>query len=237
MLHHISVARSAVLRFVGDQLTKLKQDVKAKLEDNFQYGGRRNATQVLVNSCGGTIFAVATALQVADVPYLENIKPEALMGGFLGHYACCCADTWASEVGVLSKNLPRLVTTMQPVPKGTNGGVSMLGTLSGVAGSLLMGTTFWLASLLTLAKGATLPISSCVVIALFGGMVGNFADSLLGSTLQYSGYSKHTGCIVTMPRPGVDHVCGRPVLSNSQVNLVSSVVTSMLTSCFACMLC
>lgn len=123
------------------------------------------------------------------------------------------------------------------MPKGTNGGVSMLGTLSGVAGSLLMGTTFWLASHLTVAKGATLPLSSCIVIALFGGAVGNFADSLLGSTLQYSGYSQHTSRIVTTPGPGVDHICGHPVLSNSQVNLVSSVITSVLTSCFACITC
>lgn len=125
---------------------------------------------------------------------------------------------------------------LQPVPKGTNGGVSMLGTLSGIAGSLLMGITFWLASFLTSAKGATLSLMPCLVIVVFGGVVGNFADSLLGSTLQYSGCSQTTRQVVTMPGVGIDHICGRPVLSNSQVNLVSSLITSALTGCFACIL-
>ena len=125
---------------------------------------------------------------------------------------------------------------LQPVPKGTNGGVSMLGTLSGIAGSLLMGVTFWVAGFLTSAKCATLSVMPCLVTVLFGGVVGNFADSLLGSTLQYSGCSQSTKRVITMPGLGIDHICGRPVLSNSQVNLVSSLITSALTGCFACMI-
>lgn len=39
--------------------------------------------QVLVNSFGGAVFAVATALQAMDVPYLQSAKPAVLMGGFL----------------------------------------------------------------------------------------------------------------------------------------------------------
>ena len=62
---------------------------------------------------------------------------------------------------------------LQVVPKGTNGGISALGTFSGVAGSLLIATTFWLASFLTYAKAATLPIGPCYIVALFGGVVGS----------------------------------------------------------------
>ncbi|DBB02868.1 hypothetical protein WJX77_012348 [Trebouxia sp. C0004] len=222
-----------VFFFSSSKLTKLKEDVKAKLEDDFKSGGQRTATQVIVNSLGGSVFAAAAAMQVGGVTQLQGISPAALIGGFLGHYACCCADTWASEVGVLSQGQPRLVTTFQVVPKGTNGGVSSLGTLCGAAGSLLMGLTFWLSGLLTLLKGATMPAMPCVIIALFGGTVGNFIDSLLGATLQYSGYSRTKHCVVTAPGPGIDRICGQSLLSNSQVNLVASLVTCVMTSWFA----
>lgn len=220
--------------FTSSKLTKLKEDVKAKIEEHFQPGGQRTAAQVLVNSFGGSACAVAAAMQAGGFRQFQSIPHAALIGGFLGHYACCCADTWASEVGILSKRPPRLVTTLRTVPKGTNGGISALGTLCGIAGSLLMGLTFWCSGFLTSVKGATMPAVPCLMIALFGGVTGNFTDSLLGATLQYSGYSKHKQCVVTAPGPGIHHICGCSLLSNSQVNLISSVATSLATSWFAC---
>jgi uncharacterized protein (TIGR00297 family) len=126
-------------------------------------GGRRTPVQVLAN--GGV--AAAAAL-------LSRLDP-AWLPACCGALAAATADTGSTEIGARSPAAPRLVTTGRPVPPGTSGGVTWLGTLGGLVGSAVVAAS---ATLLGLATPA-----AAVWIAA-GGVAGGLADSLLGATVQ-----------------------------------------------------
>ncbi|HKV71999.1 MAG TPA: DUF92 domain-containing protein [Gemmatimonadales bacterium] len=117
-------------------------------------GGQRNVRQVLAN---GGVAAFAGAL---------GSWPIAA-----GALAAATADTWATEIGWFSPHPPRLITTWKPVPKGTDGGVTLIGTAGGVAGAALI----W---------GAAAVLFSSRLTVVWAGLAGMLADSLLGATLQ-----------------------------------------------------
>ena len=98
--------------------------------------------------------------------------------GFIGAIATATADTMASEIGVLSK--PILITSREHVKPGTDGGISALGTAAGLIGALIIGLTAYLVNV-------SPELTHSLLIALFAGMIGCFADSLLGATLERSG--------------------------------------------------
>jgi hypothetical protein len=99
---------------------------------------------------------------------------------FFRHYACCNGDTWASELGVLSKATPRLITTLRPVPTGTNGGITVLGCAASTLGGFVIGLAFALADLaiwfLFSETGATSPE---VIPAILLGTLSGIAGSLV----------------------------------------------------------
>jgi len=74
-------------------------------------------TQVVANGAVGTVLslgvAALTGWQDACLDAQRAPLVTALLAGVLGHYACCNGDTWSSEIGVLSKSQPRLITSFK----------------------------------------------------------------------------------------------------------------------------
>ena len=115
----------------------------------------------------------------------------ALLMAFAGSLSAAFADTASSEIGAFSKSLPRLITTRQPVPHGTNGAVSLLGMLAALGACLALagvawGTDFYALALHTPSptptSSATRAAASAVLIG--AGLLGTLVDSFLGATVE-----------------------------------------------------
>ena len=173
-------------------------------------GGRRTASQVFAN---GGIAAVAALL---------SLLGRAWLPAFAGALAAAAADTWATEIGSRSSATPRPVTTARPVPPGTSGGVTWLGSAGGVAGAaVLAASAAWLGLVPT-------PLAVWIAMA---GVAGGFADSLLGATVQARFRCPACGRHgETSPCPcgaAPTPVSGLPWLTNDAVNLACTLVGAL----------
>ena len=158
---------------------------------------------------------------------------------YIAHYCTANADTWASELGVLSKNEPRLVTTLflRKVPRGTNGGMSTFGTAASGAGGLFIGAIFYVCSLSHMVGGPVVAAQYPVLVySLLCGLLGSLVDSLMGATLQATYFSterkcivKHGGATETARDKSIVRICGADLLSNEAVNFWSIFVTMVLS--------
>ncbi|MGV8143140.1 MAG: TIGR00297 family protein [Methanothermobacter sp.] len=112
-------------------------------------------------------------------------------GGFIGSIATATADTMASEVGVTTT--PRLITTFKKVPPGTDGGISVPGTVAGIIGAGVIGVAAYL-------LGIYPDLYKTMEIAIISGTLGCFIDSLLGALLESKKYlnNEHVNLIATV---------------------------------------
>ncbi|MDE3106403.1 MAG: DUF92 domain-containing protein, partial [Acidobacteriota bacterium] len=131
----------------------------------------RTAAQVLANLAAAALFAACAALPA-------GVLQRHAAAACLAALAEATADTVSSELGQAFGGTPRMVLTLRPVPPGTDGAVSLLGTVSGVAGAAAIAMLG--ATALSLGHTAALGV-------LAAGTAGFLLDSLLGATLERAG--------------------------------------------------
>lgn len=207
-------------------LSFFKSEEKAHLAEKFDKGPRRDLAQTLANGGAAAIVAVMTFLFPSENWWLA----------FVGIIAAVNADTWATELGVLAKTPPRLITTGLPVLQGTSGGVTRKGTLAALTGAAFIAlTAITLQAIFPGSAGATIPPLWLVVGGTVGGLGGALFDSVLGATVQAIYYCDvcqketeqkyHRRCGHTPTRM----IRGWAWLNNDWVNFISSVVGGVMT--------
>lgn len=109
--------------------------------------------------------------------------------GFYGGISAALSDTMSSEIGLLSEKKPRLIINLKKeVPRGTDGGITMLGLFAGLSGAFLIGLAYLFFNLNEL--GFT-PLLGLLAIFL-SGFVGCVIDSLLGAVFEIKGKLNNT---------------------------------------------
>lgn len=175
---------------LGGIFTRYKYEYKKSLD--IAQIGMRNYSNVLGNGL------VALAAAICSKVYNDPI----FLVAFLGAVATATADTLATEIGETYKKPAFLITTLEPVPHGTSGGVSMLGELSALLASVCIG-------IIAILMGMIANSVMMVVVAsvLIGGFIATNIDSVLGATLENKG-----------------------ILTNSTVNLFATFFGALIAS-------
>jgi uncharacterized protein (TIGR00297 family) len=160
---------------IGGLSTKFRYEEKRArgvAEDN---DGARGSSNVLGNAVVAFVAVVGFA---ASLRLATPLPVDTAFGfAFAGSVAAAMSDTLSSEIGGLYDR-PRLITTFQPVPPGTDGGVTWQGEVAGVVGAVLVAA---LALLLMPLSG---PVAFVVGVVVVGGVAGMTVDSVLGATLE-----------------------------------------------------
>jgi uncharacterized protein (TIGR00297 family) len=186
---------------------------KQAVAQAFAKGGRRDYGQVIANGGLAAIFAA-----------LYGVTNHVLwLAGLAGALAAVNADTWSTELGVLAREWPRMITNGQRVEPGTSGGITLEGTIAALGGAMTIG-------IIAGFGAGELKLASVVVI---GGFCGALVDSLLGASVQAIYFcpvcDKQTerhplhSCNST-----TNYARGWRWLSNDGVNFIASLVGAMV---------
>ncbi|TCJ04162.1 DUF92 domain-containing protein [Cytobacillus praedii] len=192
--------------------SKYKKRNKVEIEGRHEKGSRRDWQQVAANGGTAALFSL-----------LYLIFPKTMwIIGFAISLAAANSDTWASEIGSLSKRRPFFIRTFKPIDAGTSGAVSLLGTFAAISGAFTISLLAFYFFHLTIIEAA--------VIFVFG-FVGNLIDTVLGAFTQ----AVYRCNVCKIEVEALSH-CGKkttfirgvPFMNNDFVNYSSGLVAALL---------
>jgi uncharacterized protein (TIGR00297 family) len=162
---------------VGSGVTRIGKTEKESAGIAEKRGGARGPENVWGSALTATLCALGVFL-------LQGVFPDAvgmqswiplLLLGYVASFSTKLSDTCGSEIGKAYGKSTFLITTLKPVPKGTEGAVSLEGTLAGVVASILVSVLGYSIGLINIWG-----ILWCVIAA----FIATNLESVIGATLQ-----------------------------------------------------
>ena len=164
---------------VGSAVTKVGFAQKAAAGIAEDRGGVRGPGNVWGSALTAALCALLawviglTSATLAGLSTAQVI--QLLVLGFVASLSTKLSDTSATEIGKAYGQRTFLITTLQPVPRGTEGAVSLEGTLAGVVGSLILAVAAW---------GIGVISTMGIVICAIAAFVATTLESLIGATIE-----------------------------------------------------
>ncbi len=153
---------------LGYLVTKIGFKYKNKLGIAEKRGGRRGPENVFGSASTGLFLAFLIKLDLANLTLLKV--------GFAASFAAKLSDTFGSEIGKRFGKNTFLITTFKKVKQGTEGAISLEGTIASLFGSLLMSFVMFTLGFITLEKG--------FLIVSFSGFAATIFESFIGAIFQ-----------------------------------------------------
>ncbi len=158
---------------VGSAVTRIGMAQKEAEGIAEKRGGARGPENVWGSAFTATICAIGVA--AIKFGWLEPSWESLLTLGYVASFATKLSDTTASEVGKAYGKSTFLITTLKPVPRGTEGAISLEGTLAGIVGGILISLVAYSLGMITFQG---------VIICTVAAFVATNVESVIGATLQ-----------------------------------------------------
>ncbi|HEY9879529.1 MAG TPA: TIGR00297 family protein [Leptolyngbyaceae cyanobacterium] len=159
---------------VGSAVTRIGMARKEAAGIAEKRSGMRGPENVWGSALAGTLCALGI-LWLRSLSGDGSAWIDLLVLGYVASFSTKLSDTTASEVGKAYGKHTFLITTLKPVPPGTEGAVSLEGTLAGVAAAALIALLGW-------ALGLISPLF--IFICLVAAFIATNLESVIGATLQ-----------------------------------------------------
>lgn len=152
---------------VGSAITKV--GIKQKEAEGI--AEKRSGMRAPANVWGSALVATICCLGIVFLPFWQSF----FLIGYVASFATKLSDTCASEIGKAYGKSTFLITNFQPVPRGTEGAVSLEGTLAGIVASISIALLAWQINMIDFIG---------IIICIISAFIATNLESVIGATLQ-----------------------------------------------------